>query len=183
MLSRSPNCGLCSKLFMFHTSWSRYIRLLKMILTDTNLNLLSHLLMAIIGQVSWVLFKLIPWHGTFRPFCYLLLSDRRLSLNPCYLDITLAHINPPICITIIFYLKIYVTSIIFLSMLIHFLGWWLFYLLFLPRSRDLWWVLEPSFHLLQLDWIVVKIYYVCGDAILIIQTFWLVSILMDWVLI
>ena len=172
MLSRSTNRSLCSKLFMFDTSWSRNIRLLKMILTDTNLNLLSHLLMAIIGQVPWVLFKLITWHWTFRPFCYLLLSDWGLSLSPCYLNVALAYISPPICITIIFYLKIYITSIIFLSMMIHFLGWCLFYWLFLSRSWDLWWMLEPTFHLLQLDRVVVKIHYVCRDAALIIQTFW-----------
>lgn len=183
MLSRSTYCSLCSKLFMFDTSWSRYIRLLIMILTDTNLNFLSHLLMAIIGQVPWVLFKLITWHWTFRPFCYLLLSERGLSLGPCYLDVTFPNISPPICITIIFYLKIYVTSIIFLSMIIHILGWWLFERLFLSRSWNLWRMLEPSFHLLKLYRIVVKIYYVCRDSILIIQTFRVGSILMDWVLI
>ena len=183
MLSRSTNCSLSSKLFVLDTSWSRNIGLLKMVLTDTNLNLLSHLLVAVIGQMPWVLFKLTTWHGAFGPFCYLLLSDRGLSLSACYLYVTLANISPPICITIIFYLKIYVTSIIFLSMMIHFLGLWLFDWLFLPWSWDLWRVLVPSFHFLQLYRVVVKIHNVTWDAILIIQTFRLGAILMDWVLI
>ena len=154
-----------------------------MILTDTNLNLLSHLLMAIIGQVSWVLLKLTTWHRTFGPFSYLLLSYRGLSLGACYLNVPLANISPPICITIIFYLKIYVTSIIFLSMMIHFLVSMLFSRLFLAWSWDMWWMLESSFRLLKFYRIVIKIYDVGRDAILIIQTFLLVSILVCWVLI
>jgi len=81
---------------------------------------------------------LLLWsrHGAFWSLTYLGLSNLRLGRCSSYLDIS-DNISPSIGITI-FYLKIYVSLIIFLGVLIYLLPRVLLWsMLLLPRSWNL----------------------------------------------
>ena len=126
VLPISRHCRLGSSFSRFQTRRLWHICLLLLILTDTNLYFLSHVLVAIIRKMSWVTLQLHPRCWTFGPLHCRLSYHRTwvFCLDTHDLYILVCNIPTPVRIAI-FDLKFYVTFIIFLHIHVYILFGWL----------------------------------------------------------